>query len=241
MKSLFVFQSPPGPCSYLSERTASLRYEIVAAASAAEYEALMNQGWRRFGKTFFRPVCPSCQDCQPLRVDVAKFQPSTSLRRVRRFTEPKVTLEIVEPSATEEKLDLYHLFHDFQSGYKDWPERYESLASYTESFVDHPFRTEEWNYRVDGQLVGVGYVDVLSASLSMIYFFYHPDVRPLSLGTFNVLKGIDEAVRRKKAYVNLGYYVEGCRSLEYKGRFRPHERFDWDRQFWVPVSPDALE
>jgi arginine-tRNA-protein transferase len=241
MKTLFVFQTPPGPCSYLPGRTSSMRYEMVATASVAEYEARMNLGWRRFGKTFFRPDCPTCQDCEPLRVDISMFYLSTSLRRVKRLAAPLVTLEIVQPVATEEKLDLYHLFHDFQVGHKDWPERYESLASYSESFVDNPFPTEEWNYRVNGELVGVGYVDVLSISLSMIYFYYHPKVRSLSLGTFNVLKGIDEAVRRQKTFVNLGYFVEGCRSLEYKGRFRPHERFDWDLQIWAPVSPEALE
>jgi leucyl-tRNA---protein transferase len=238
MKTLFVFQSPPGPCSYLPERESSMRYEMVAAISADEYETRMNLGWRRFGKTLFRPDCPSCQGCIPLRVDVAKFEPSTSLRRVRRLAEPKLTLEIVEPSATHEKLDLYHQFHDFQAGFKDWPERYESLASYSESFVDHPFRTEEWNYRLCGKLVGVGYVDALSASLSMMYFFYSPDVRSLSPGTFNVLKGIDEAQKRGKKYVQLGYFVDGCRSLEYKSRFHPHERFDWASQRWVG---EALE
>lgn len=238
MKTLFVYQSPPGPCSYLPGRDSSMRYEMVASATIVEYEARMNLGWRRFGKTLFRPDCPTCHDCIPLRVDVAKFQPTTSLRRVMRLAESKVTLEIVEPSATAEKLKLYHVFHDFQAGFKDWPERYETLASYTESFVDHPFPTEEWNYRVDGRLVGVGYVDALSASLSMMYFFYHPDVRSLSPGTFNVLKGIEEAKRRGKTFVHLGYFVDGCRSLEYKGRFRPHERFDWNTRTWLP---DALE
>jgi leucyl-tRNA---protein transferase len=232
MKTLFTFQSPPGPCSYLPERESSMRYEMVAAISAAEYEARMNLGWRRFGKTLFRPSCPDCNDCIPLRVDVAKFTPSTSLRRVLRLAEPKLALEIVEPSATQEKLDLYHQFHDFQTGFKDWPERYESLASYAESFVDHPFRTEEWNYRLDGKLVAVGYVDALAASLSMMYFFYHPEVRSISPGTFNVLKGIEEAKRRGKPYLHLGYFVEGCRSLEYKGRFHPHERFDWVSGVW---------
>ncbi len=211
-----------------------MRYEVVASLSAAEYETRMSVGWRRFGKMMFRPVCSACQACQPLRVDVTKFQASTSLRRVRRLAEPVVSMEIVEPSATDEKLDLYHRFHEFQTGHKDWPERYESLESFSESFVENPFPSEEWNFRVDGELVGVGYVDVLPTSLSMIYFFYSPEVRSISLGTFNVLKGIDEAVRRKRPFVYLGYYVSGCRSLEYKARFRPHERFDWLSQTWKP-------
>ena len=44
-----------------------------------------------------------------------------------------------------------------------------------------------------------------------------------SLGTWNVLCLIDEAVRRGLPYVYLGYYVEGCPSMSYKIRFVPNE------------------
>jgi arginine-tRNA-protein transferase len=38
-----------------------------------------------------------------------------------------------------------------------------------------------------------------------------------------VVSIIREAARRKMPHVYLGYFVEGCRSLEYKARFRPNE------------------
>jgi arginine-tRNA-protein transferase len=69
----------------------------------------------------------------------------------------------------------------------------------------------------------VGYVDVVPEGLSAIYFFYDPDERERSLGTYNVIAILREAAARKIPYVYLGYYVEGCRSLEYKARFRPNE------------------
>jgi arginine-tRNA-protein transferase len=59
--------------------------------------------------------------------------------------------------------------------------------------------------------------------LSAIYFFYEPEERQRSLGTWNVLSLIDEANHRGLPYVYLGYYVEGSRSMEYKGRFAPSE------------------
>ena len=31
----------------------------------------------------------------------------------------------------------------------------------------------------------------------------------------------------------LGYYVEGCRSMEYKNRFRPCQLMDWDTGEWT--------
>jgi arginyl-tRNA--protein-N-Asp/Glu arginylyltransferase len=59
--------------------------------------------------------------------------------------------------------------------------------------------------------------------LSAIYFFYDPDERSRSPGTWNVLCLLEEAVRRGLPYVYLGYYVSGCQSMEYKPRFTPNE------------------
>ena len=51
-----------------------------------------------------------------------------------------------------------------------------TLWLYAESFVDNPFVTQEWQYRVGEKLVGVGYVDHLPEGLSAIYFYYDPAV-----------------------------------------------------------------
>ncbi len=40
----------------------------------------------------------------------------------------------------------------------------------------------------------------------------------------DVLRSIDYARRRRLTNVYLGYRVEGCPSLQYKGRFQPQER-----------------
>ena len=230
MKTLYTIAAPPSVCSYLPEQQSSYRYDIVEQISAAEYEALMHSGWRRFGPTIFRPVCVSCTRCLPLRILVNEFDETTSLRRVRRLAEPQLRLTITTPSVTDEKLALYNTFHDFQSGFKDWPTRFIEEDDYYQSHVLNPFPTEEWQYHLDGELVGVGYVDSLITAMSMIYFFYHPDVRKFSPGTWNIMKGIDEARRRGMTYLNLGYYVQGCRSVEYKGRFKPHQTYDWATQ-----------
>ena len=76
---------------------------------------------------------------------------------------------------------------------------------------------------MNGRLVGIGYVDALSEGLSAIYFFYDPDERHRSLGTFNVLTILDHARRLGIPYLYLGYFVEGCQSLEYKANFKPNQ------------------
>ena len=138
-----------------------------------------------------------------------------------------VTLVIGPPSVSDEKLDLYDRFHAFQAENKSWPEHApKEESSYAESFVDNPFPTQEWCYYLDGRLIGVGYVDGLPSALSAIYFFYEPDLRQRSLGTLNVLRILREAARQNISYLYMGYYVAGCRSLEYKANFLPNQVVD---------------
>lgn len=235
MKTLFTFVTPPGECSYLPDRVSSTRYEVTGALTPAEYAARMTAGWRRFGFSLFRPDCPTCSACQTLRVDVPRFTPSSTQKRVWKKNADDVLLTVGPPAVSAERLALYDKFHAFQADFKDWPDRGpESEAAYRETFVEHPFPTEEWQYRVGDRLVGVGYVDALPVGLSAIYFFYDPDERSRSLGVFNVLSVLMAAIDRQLPHVYLGYYVEGCRSLEYKGNYRPNEVLDRRAGAWKP-------
>jgi arginine-tRNA-protein transferase len=224
MESLLRFVTPPHPCSYLADREARLDYELVGKATPDEYMARMAAGWRRFGHTIFRPVCSACTACQSLRVPVATFRPNRSQRRCREANEGQVTLRVGRPAVTRAKLRLYDRFHAFQADHKGWPGHPpKNSRDYAESFVEGPFPAEEWCYYRDDRLVGVGYVDALSGGLSAIYFYYDPDERDRSPGTWNVLCVLDEAARRGLSHIYLGYFVAGCRSLEYKANFRPNE------------------
>jgi arginine-tRNA-protein transferase len=233
MISLASFMTPPSQCGYLADRTWQLQYEFVAQATAAEYEDRLLAGWRRFGRAWFRPQCPACRACQPLRVEAAHFRPDRSQRRNQRLHQNSTELQIGRPSVTDEKLALYDRFHEFQTYNVGWPSKPpKDGQEYIDSFVDNPFPTEEWSYFREGRLVGVGYVDVLPRSLSAIYFFHEPYCRSLGLGTWNVLSCIAQANRRGLLHVYLGYFVEGCRSLEYKSHFRPASVLNWEAGQW---------
>jgi arginine-tRNA-protein transferase len=247
MESLFRYVASPTQCGYLSDRLWSLEYEYVSSMTPAEYLERMLDGWRRFGTMLFRPACRSCDLCRSIRIPVAHFRPDRSQRRARKANEGTVTLRIGRPSVTKTKLALYDRYHAYQADAKGWPQHpAKDAASYADSFVRHPFPVEEWCYYLKGKLVGVGYVDCLpdapeedaesgrralplasaperAGGLSAIYFYYEPGERPRSLGTWNVLCLIDEALRRGLPYVYLGYYVEGCPSMEYKPRFAPNQ------------------
>lgn len=219
MKTVLSFVSSPSRCEYLHDRTWQLQYQIVATLTADEYQTHLNGGWRRFGHSMFRPACPSCRMCQSLRVPVATFRADRSQRRAWQANQD-LRLDVGEPSRSAAKEALRARFQTFQHVHKGWPEE---SADYDEMFVDNPFPTEEWRYWLGDRLVGVGYVDRVPEGLSAIYFYYDPDERQRSLGTFNILSVLSSARERGLPYVYLGYYVEGCQSLDYKAHFCPNE------------------
>ncbi len=224
METLFSYVAPPSQCGYLPEQTWRLQYEMVASMTPEEYLERLRQGWRRFGDLLFRPRCPSCTACRSLRVLVDEFRPDRSQRRAWKANEGEVQVRVGTPSVTRTKLRLYDQYHAFQAGHKGWPQHpAKDPESYLSSFVHNPIPTQEWCYYLGDRLVGVGYVDNLPHGLSAIYFYYDPEERHRSLGTWNVLSVIEYARARRLPHVYLGYFVAGCASLEYKARFVPNE------------------
>jgi len=175
----------------------------------------------------FRPDCPSCRQCLSLRVPVAVFRPSRTQQRIWKHNAREVELRIGAPCLTPERLEVYRAFHEHGHQTKGWPDRSAENkgASGLGVFLANPIPTEEWSYWIEDRLAGVGYVDVLDEGLSAIYFFHDPRDSRRSLGTLNILHLIEAARHRGLPHVYLGYYVDGCRSLEYKAKFKPNEVF----------------
>src|SRR5690349_20634975 len=109
---------------------------------------------------------------------------------------------------------------------RDWPESVMDEERYAFDFAFRHPSVREVSFRdpSDGdRLVGLGIVDETETALSAVYFFWDPERAPSSLGTAHIVMLVDDARRRGKEHVYLGYRVEGCVSLAYKGRFGPHE------------------
>ena len=62
----------------------------------------------------------------------------------------------------------------------------------------------------------------------MVYSFFDSDAAARSLGTFMILDHIARARQMDLPYVYLGYWVQGSRKMDYKGRFLPQERLTAD-------------
>ena len=84
------------------------------------------------------------------------------------------------------------------------------------------------NGRGAGRLLAVALTDVLGDGLSMVYSFFDSDEATRSLGTFMILDHIARARSMGLQFVYLGYWVNGSRKMDYKGRFLPQERLTVD-------------
>src|SRR5262249_2670850 len=68
----------------------------------------------------------------------------------------------------------------------------------------------------------------LTDALPRGHSFFDSDEASRSLGTFMILDHIARAREMRLPYVYLGYWVEGSRKMDYKGRFLPQQRLTPD-------------
>lgn len=224
-------------CSYLKDKEQTTYYKMINNCSDVHCQDLIERGFRRFGKMFFRPICTDCDECQSIKVDVDNFTYSKSMKRViKKGSHFKSYIR--KPTLTHEHLDLFDKYHKFMKDKKGWDYQKTTANNYHSSFVDGH---NEFGYEVlyfdDNKLIGVDLVDVLEDGLSSIYFYYDPDYMEYSLGKLSLYNQINFAKSRNKKWIYLGYYVEECPSLSYKSHYKPyltldgrpenHEEFIW--------------
>jgi arginine-tRNA-protein transferase len=227
----------PRNCAYLPGRESRLELRLVGDLSGKEHDRELSAGVRRFGRTLFRPACPDCSECVPIRVPVEGFRPSKSQRRILRRNRD-VTVEVGEPVVDEERLLLHARFHEDRERRRGWSASSMDLEEYAASFIDNAVPTLELRYRLEGRLVGIAYVDESPRALNSVYAFHDPALRRRGLGILDVLVEIEEARRRGKEHLYLGFHVEGCISMEYKRSFRPCEALVGGK--WMRCQDDGV-
>lgn len=227
MRVLHQFTTEPHECSYLPDREATLEYRYLARLSPQEYEDLMNRGWRKFGALIFRPVCPDCRECRPIRIPVERFRPDRSQRRAWKANEG-LELRLDRPSVDEQRLELYHRYHDAQSDRKGWTRQERDAEEYAFSFVRSPLAAVEISLWEGERLRGVVLTDLTPNVVSGVYHYHDPDLSHRGVGTYCMLRTIELARQLGKTWAYFGFYVAGCGSLAYKARFRPCEIMDAD-------------
>lgn len=211
-----LYQSPSEPCSYLPDRKWQTHFFYTEAIAPALYEHLISQGFRRSGYVFYQNHCPDCTACRPIRVDVQRFTPSTSQRRVlRKNRDVRIVRRPV--SFVPEEFLLYRNYCAQRHPSPELP----TEEGYYRFLIASPLSTEIMAYYLADRLIGVAWMDVLPASLSSVYFAFDPAYSARSLGTFSILQQIALCYKLGKTWLQLGFWIQPCRKMSYKSRFQP--------------------
>ena len=87
-------------------------------------------------------------------------------------------------------------------------------------------------HRIDGKIVAVGIWDVLPTSLSSVYLYYDTDYSFLDIGVFTAVREIEYMREFNKLidpnfkYYVMGFYIDTCQKMRYKGYYHPTEILD---------------
>ncbi|MCZ6720123.1 MAG: arginyltransferase [Proteobacteria bacterium] len=220
----FFYLAAPQPCPYLPNRT---ERKIVARLGGkdveARHERLTRAGFRRTRDFVYRPACPGCNACVPVRVLAKEFRPSRSLRRIERANRDLSWNEL-PPVARYEHYSLFTRY--LEARHKGGEMTGMDFADYGSMIEETPIETRVVEFRdPEARLLAVCLTDFLSDGLSGIYKFFEPSEAKRSLGTFIILWHIRRARALGLSYVYLGYWIADCRKMAYKDRFRPFETF----------------
>ncbi len=206
-----------GACPYLPGREFHAFHPVPNPPLDLPYRHLMDHRFRRSGAHLYLPVCPTCEACQPIRVDVEAFTPRQDQRRcLRRNHDLTVTWQ--ERGLDTEREALYRRY---QSTVHDKPTDSDGSSFLVE---DGGIAGGELHARdAAGRLLAVSVLDRFADALSSVYCYYDPAEARRGLGTYMVLSELAYCRAQQLAWLYLGFLVRDCPKMAYKARYLPHE------------------
>ena len=221
-KLRFFYGTAPQPCPYLPGRLESkVVTELNSLDAVRLHDTLSQAGFRRSHSIAYRPACPNCKACVPVRVRVQEFEATKSMRRTLRKN-ADLTHHETQAFATEEQYILFRSYEKARHG--DGEMALMDFNDYRSMVEDTPVETMTIEFRdKEGVLNAVALTDRLSDGLSGVYKFFSPEKSKLSPGTFVILWHIERARRLGFPYFYLGYWISQSPKMAYKARFRPLE------------------
>lgn len=210
-------------CPYLPTETARLPLRLPSRPlSNPELGRRLESGDRRQGFVLYRPTCPACSACEPIRLSAAEYRLTRTQKRLLKRGDEMLSMSIGPPVVEERRVWLYNKHKD-ERGLRDGQPPIDQ-DGYRDFLVATCCDTFEMTYRLKDEIVGVAIVDRSDSALSAVYCCYDPARADLSIGTYSVLKQLELCKLWGLQHLYLGLYIAGCSSMEYKARYLPHER-----------------
>ncbi|MFW5450155.1 MAG: arginyltransferase [Methylophagaceae bacterium] len=217
-------------CSYLpNEQSQNIYPDPKQTMSNTLYSQLIQSGFRRSGNQAYRPHCPNCQACVPVRINLHEFTPSRSQRRcLQRNQHLKISFHPAE--FNPEHYQLYQ--HYLSSRHHDGGMANPTEESYVNFLTSYWSDTQFIEFRDQSQLIAVAVTDFVHQGLSAFYTFFEPELTTQSLGTYAILHQIALAKQQELSWLYLGYWIENCQKMSYKQSFSGLEAYR-DQQWQI--------
>lgn len=222
-RRLAFYATPPHDCSYLPDRQAvTLFADPQFPKNERLHSVLARNGFRRSGPHLYRPHCPGCRACIPVRVAAAAFEPRRRQRRVWRRNQD-LTVHPEPARFREEHFELYrrYLAARHRGGGMDHPTREHYVEFLTSLWVQTTFH----EFRLGKQLLAVAVTDHLLDGWSAVYSFFEPELPERSLGVYAILWQIAAVRRAGLDWLYLGYLIDESPKMRYKREYQPQEHF----------------
>jgi arginyl-tRNA--protein-N-Asp/Glu arginylyltransferase len=209
-------------------------YFVRWRVSPREMDELWAGGWRHFGAVFFRyrQVEYDGRGCTvlPLRVDLARFRPSRSQRRILNANRD-VCVRVAPTRVTDEMVEM---FERHKSRFRAHvPESLDNFLSFEPAFVPCP--NETISVYLGGRLAAVSFLDLGVRATSAVYAMFEPTHARRSLGIFTMLEAIRYSRARGCRHYYPGYACVEPSVYDYKKNFVGLEHYDW-RGSWRPAE-----
>lgn len=230
VREVIFYKTQPHQCGYFNNMKATnVVLDPGLPASASLYGRLLAAGFRRSGDYVYRPDCRHCGACVSLRLPVTEMRFNRSQRRtIKRNVDLQVTRVSMDYYA--EHFELYR--HYLAKRHPDGPMLAHSRTEYMGFLRSRAMNTGLLEFRLGQRLLAVAVTDYLEDSLSAVYTFYDPEQSARSLGTYAILRQIEEARRLQKKWLYLGYWIHDSGKMRYKSTFMPAEAYvrgGWQR------------
>jgi arginine-tRNA-protein transferase len=227
-----LYISAPHTCPYVEPETATtVLLDPDYNVDNTLFSVLLRSGFRRSGKTIYRPHCRNCNACVSVRIPAREYIPNRSQARCYKNNQDVYTT-MVPASFNQEHFELY-------CRYQSWRHTGDIMdhndeERYREFMVDSSIETVFIESRLNGKLISLSVCDLPDDGMSAVYTFFDPDFPKRSLGTFAIMKQIDYVREMQLDWLYLGYWIDGCKKMTYKTNFKP--MFGFVNKEWRLIS-----
>ena len=179
------------------------------------YNLLISRGFRRSQNILYNQVCEGCNKCIPIRIKTNNFKAKKNQKRI--LSKGKIFQRNITEKATYEQFYLFKEYLNYKHPDSEMNDMI--FADYYSMIKNSGIDTKIIEYRLDNILISSCITDFLDDALSMVYSFYSPYLKKYSLGKFMILDHIVFSEKYNKELIYLGYWISGCKEMEYKKDF----------------------